>query len=79
MIESFTVGAIFKLVDEASPTLRKVLAEVRELNKVLDQARANLASMGTFAMPAGLGRAVTRCALVPDGPVMLNLSNLIAT
>jgi uncharacterized protein YcfJ len=58
MISSFTVGSIFKIVDEASPALRLILAEVRKLNVALDQARANLAAMGKFAAPAGLTAAV---------------------
>jgi predicted component of type VI protein secretion system len=58
MITSFAVGAEFKLIDQFSPALRKLLTEVRELNKVLDQARANLAALGKFAMPAGLTAAV---------------------
>jgi hypothetical protein len=59
MISSFTVGSVFKIIDEASPALRVILAEVRKLNVALDQARANLAAMGKFAAPAGLTAAVT--------------------
>jgi hypothetical protein len=55
MIVSYEVGAIFKLQDLFSPQLRKILAEVRELNKLLDQARANMAS---FGKSVGLGAAV---------------------
>src|SRR5712671_6608900 len=58
MISGFEVGAIFRIIDEASPALRKILAEVRELNKVIDQARANLATLGKSAMPVGLTTAV---------------------
>jgi hypothetical protein len=58
MISSFTVGSIFRIVDEASPTLRLILAEARKLNIALDQARASLAGLGKFAMPAGMAGAV---------------------
>src|SRR5260370_34329468 len=58
MISSFTVGSVFKIIDEASPALRLILAEVRKLNVALDQARASLAGMGKFEMPAGLTTAV---------------------
>ena len=62
MISNFLVGATFKIVNEASPTLRKILAEVRELNVALDRARASLTSLGKFAMPAGLTTAVGETA-----------------
>jgi len=39
VITSYAVGAEFKLIDQSSPALRKLLAEIRELNKVLDAAR----------------------------------------
>src|ERR1700692_3395508 len=58
MISSFTVGSIFRIVDEASSALRLILRQVRELNVVLDKARANLAALGKFAAPAGLTAAV---------------------
>jgi hypothetical protein len=58
VITSFTVGSIFKIVDEASPTLRLILREVRALNAQLDQARASLAGLGKSVMPAGLTTAV---------------------
>jgi hypothetical protein len=38
MISSFTVGSIFRIVDEASPALRAILKQVRELNVALDKA-----------------------------------------
>ena len=57
MITSYEVGAIFKLVDSASPTLRSILAEVRKLNLALDKARENLATIGRGAT-VGLGSAV---------------------
>jgi len=53
MVTGFVVGSTFRLIDEFSPTLRLILAEVRKLNLQLDQARVNLAALGKFAMPAG--------------------------
>jgi hypothetical protein len=32
MITSFEVGSVFRILDEASPTLRVILKQVRELN-----------------------------------------------
>jgi hypothetical protein len=46
MIESFTVGAVFKLIDQASPALLKILRQVRELNASIDKARESMASLG---------------------------------
>jgi hypothetical protein len=60
MISSFTVGSIFRIVDEASPTLRLILKQVRELNLALDKARTNLATVGKFAAPTGLTAAVAQ-------------------
>jgi hypothetical protein len=58
MITSFEVGAIFKIVNEASPALTKILRQVRELSAAIDKARENLATVGKFAMPTGLTAAV---------------------
>lgn len=58
MITAFEVGSIFRIVDQASPALRAILAEVRALNAQLDKARASLAGLGKLAMPAGLTAAV---------------------
>jgi hypothetical protein len=58
MITSFEVGSVFKIKDQASPALRAILKQVRELNVALDQARENLATLGKSVMPIGLTRAV---------------------
>ena len=39
MITSFSVGARFQILDEASPALRVILRQVRDLNVALDKAR----------------------------------------
>lgn len=46
MISSFEVGAVFKILDEASPALRKILAQVRELNKAIEGLKANMSALG---------------------------------
>lgn len=33
MITSYTVGSVFKIIDEASPALRLILRQVRELQR----------------------------------------------
>jgi hypothetical protein len=38
-VTSFEVGARFRLIDEFSPALRKMLAQIRELTGVIDKAR----------------------------------------
>ena len=58
MITSFEVGAVFKIINEASPQLTKILRQVRELNVALDKARESLATLGKNAIPAGLTTAV---------------------
>ncbi|WMT77452.1 hypothetical protein [Bradyrhizobium sp. Ash2021] len=57
MIVSYEVGSIFRVIDEASPALRKILAEVRRLNTALDQARASLAAFGKS--PVALTAAIS--------------------
>jgi hypothetical protein len=56
MITSYTVGSVFKIIDEASPALRLILAEVRKLNLALENARTNLATFGKS--PVGLTAAI---------------------
>jgi hypothetical protein len=58
MITSFEVGSIFRIVNEASPTLRAILADIRKLNAALDQARSNLAALGKSVVPISLTTAV---------------------
>jgi hypothetical protein len=56
VITTFAVGAELKLIDQFSPALRKLLAEIRQLNVQLDKARENLATIGR-GVTAGLGGA----------------------
>ena len=45
MITSFEVGAVFKIIDEASPTLRKTLRQIRELNEFIAKTNEGMAAM----------------------------------
>lgn len=57
MITSFEVGSVFKIVDEASPGLRKILGEVRRLREVINAAKAELGEFSKAVAPA-IGGAV---------------------
>jgi hypothetical protein len=56
VITSFEVGSVFKIIDQASPALRAILKQVRDLNVALDKARESLATIGRGV---GLTAAVT--------------------
>ncbi len=47
MITSFEVGAVLKVIDQASPALRKVLTQLRELNATIEKAKTGLSSLLT--------------------------------
>jgi TP901 family phage tail tape measure protein len=55
MITSFEVGAVFKIINEASPALLRILRQVRELRAEIDKAKESLATIGR--MP-GTGLAI---------------------
>lgn len=55
MITSFEVGAVFKIVNQASPALAQILRQIRELNLAVDKARKNLA---LITRPIGMGAAI---------------------
>jgi hypothetical protein len=57
MISSYEVGAIFRIVNEASPALRTILKQVRELDLAIGKARENLALVGRSTV-TGLSSAV---------------------
>jgi hypothetical protein len=68
MITSFEVGAVFKIINEASPALAQILRQVRELNLAIDKARENLATLlGTSVMPVGLTAAVAETGELAPG------------
>jgi TP901 family phage tail tape measure protein len=59
MIISDEVGVIYKIINEASPTLVRILKQVRELNAVVEKARANLAELTKgFGPGTGLAAAI---------------------
>lgn len=59
MITSFEVGAVFKIINEASPALRTILRQVRELNAAIDKAKAGIASLNKELLPSnGMAAAV---------------------
>jgi TP901 family phage tail tape measure protein len=53
MIVGYEVGALFRVLDEASPGLRKILESVRELNKAITATRDNLKGLGASGGLAG--------------------------
>jgi hypothetical protein len=58
MISTFEVGAVFKIINEASPALRTILKQVREISLSVDKARESLALLGKSIVPLGLTKAV---------------------
>lgn len=57
MIISDEVGVVYKIINEASPSLSRILKQVRELNAAVEKARANLAEI-TKGVGGGTGLAV---------------------
>jgi Phage-related minor tail protein len=55
MITSYEVGAVFKIINEASPALTRILKQVRELSAAIEKARESLA---LIAKPASMGTAI---------------------
>jgi hypothetical protein len=56
-VTGFEVAAIFKIIDQASPALKKILAQVRELRLEVDRATKALAEIGKIGS-LGLGGAI---------------------
>jgi hypothetical protein len=50
MITTFEVGSIFRIVDEASPVLKKLIDQTTALDKIINTTRANIDKLG--ATPA---------------------------
>jgi TP901 family phage tail tape measure protein len=59
MITGFEVGAVFKIIDDATKPLQTILASVRELNKEIKLARESMAGFSGGAVASGLGGAIT--------------------
>lgn len=51
---AFEVAAVFRIINEASPALTRILKQVRELSVAIDKARANLAEI-TKGVGTGTG------------------------
>jgi hypothetical protein len=59
MITSFEVGAVFKIINEASPALKTMLKQVRDLTAAVEKAKVGLASLNKELLPSsGLTAAV---------------------
>jgi hypothetical protein len=58
MITGYEIGAVFRILDEATGPLRKILESVRALNKAITGARENLAGFSGVVAP-GLAGAIT--------------------
>src|SRR2546425_1078759 len=56
---SYEVAAAFRIVDDATAPLRRILEAVRELNTAIKGARDGLAQFSTAAAP-GLSGAITQ-------------------
>jgi hypothetical protein len=56
MMTSFEVGSVFRIVNEASPALRTILRQVRELRAEIDKTKASMAEIGK---PVAMGTAIT--------------------
>lgn len=61
MITSYEVGAIFRIVDDASPVIRRVFSEVQNLDRLITTTRANLARLGQVP---GLTKLISQLAEV---------------
>jgi hypothetical protein len=56
VISSFEVGATFRIVNEASPQITKILRQVRELNAAIDKAKASMAGLAKIpGLTAAIG------------------------
>lgn len=61
MITSFEVGAVFRVINEATRPLQAILRQVRELTAAIDKAKANIA---TLAKMPGLAAATDETKLL---------------
>jgi hypothetical protein len=56
MITSFEVGSVFKIIDQASPALRKILAQVKAVDVATAAVSKNLALIGKIDLGAASGQ-----------------------
>jgi hypothetical protein len=52
MITDFAVGAIFRVVDEATPIVERISRQVAELDTIINKARENLTALGVTGREA---------------------------
>ena len=57
MITTFEVGAVFKIINDASPALQAILKEIRSLNTAMKKASAGLDGLGTKISGLRIGGA----------------------
>lgn len=71
MITSFEVGSIFKIVDQATPVLSRLLRGVTQLNDVVKATRTNMGALGAVRVTGATTsvRALTNQTLKLDGAV----------
>jgi hypothetical protein len=55
VISSFEIGAVFKLIDEVTAPLRKIMESVRELNKEIKVAREAMTGFSGAVVPGLTG------------------------
>jgi hypothetical protein len=57
MISSLEVGAILRVIDEASPALQRISGSAERLNGIIKQLKE---SLGTIKLPPGLARSLAK-------------------
>jgi hypothetical protein len=57
---AFEVASVFRIIDQASPALVKILRQVRELRVELDRAKLSLAEIGKMGGVSGLSGAIAQ-------------------
>jgi hypothetical protein len=55
MISSFEVGAVFRIINEATRPLQAIRKQIGELNAAVEQARLNLAGLGKVGLSTAVG------------------------
>lgn len=65
MITSFEVGAVFKIVNEASPTITRILKQIRTLNEQLEKSRALMTTLTKVdVIPIGMKAAIDQAGVL---------------
>jgi minor tail protein len=77
-VTGFEIGAIFKIVDEATGPLRRIMESVRELNKEIKVAREGMAGFGAAVAP-GIAAAIADVNLLAGAWGRVEAATLAAT